>query len=261
MDAMTVRSGICLAVAIQLAACTGGPETPDEATPPTTASGHARMVAELARVAEQAARDNPYLGGDRVSELQGQLAELPPSAPAARRTWLLSTLGLEELRVGQTDDAIERFNEALAVAEGLDDTRRDSSARLITYYLGVAFMRRGETDNCVARHTSDSCILPIRGGGVHVDQAGSREAIAHFLQVLEASPPESAIRQVIVNRGFLSASDARVHFGLGAAERADISVVWPSGTRQTWSGVPADSWVRLAEGRSQAEIREAREFP
>ena len=49
-------------------------------------------------------------------------------------------------------------------------------------------MRLGETRNCVALHTSDSCILPIRPEGVHVDQAGSRKTIVVLTELLAEDP-------------------------------------------------------------------------
>jgi len=46
---------------------------------------------------------------------------------------------------------------------------------------------------------------------------------------------------------YLSSSDKRVHFGLGAAEKADIRILWPSGTRQNLNGVRADQFVQVKE--------------
>ncbi len=48
---------------------------------------------------------------------------------------------------------------------------------------------------------------------------------------------------------YLSASDPRLHFGLGAARRADrVEVRWPSGRRDTYEGLAADAGYRLREG-------------
>jgi hypothetical protein len=46
-----------------------------------------------------------------------------------------------------------------------------------------------------------------------------------------------------------SASDPRVHFGLGDATQADIEIRWPSGGVQTLKGVPADQIVEVDEDR------------
>ena len=44
-----------------------------------------------------------------------------------------------------------------------------------------------------------------------------------------------------------SASDKRVHFGLGDAVKADVEVDWPSGARQTVRDVPVDRFMSLIE--------------
>ena len=50
-------------------------------------------------------------------------------------------------------------------------------------------------------------------------------------------------------RGYLSASDLRVHFGLGAATHAGrLEVTWPGGARQTVRDVPADRVLTVREG-------------
>lgn len=46
---------------------------------------------------------------------------------------------------------------------------------------------------------------------------------------------------------YLSASDKRLHFGLGAAETAKIEIAWPSGVRQTLNDVHADQFLEVRE--------------
>jgi enediyne biosynthesis protein E4 len=46
---------------------------------------------------------------------------------------------------------------------------------------------------------------------------------------------------------YLSASDKRLHFGLGAAERAKVEVWWPSGQHQTLNEVRADQFLEVRE--------------
>jgi hypothetical protein len=47
--------------------------------------------------------------------------------------------------------------------------------------------------------------------------------------------------------GYLSASDKRLHFGLGTAEKAKVEIVWPSGTHQTLNDVHADQFLEVRE--------------
>ena len=46
---------------------------------------------------------------------------------------------------------------------------------------------------------------------------------------------------------YLSASDKRVHFGLGDVKKADIEIWWPSGARQRLSGVDVDRFLNVEE--------------
>jgi len=46
---------------------------------------------------------------------------------------------------------------------------------------------------------------------------------------------------------YISASDKRLHFGLGAAEAARVEVRWPSGTHQLLENVKADQFLEVRE--------------
>ena len=45
-----------------------------------------------------------------------------------------------------------------------------------------------------------------------------------------------------------SVSDRRLHFGLGAAEFADLEIRWPNGRKESVAKVPADQLVVIREG-------------
>ena len=46
---------------------------------------------------------------------------------------------------------------------------------------------------------------------------------------------------------YLSASDKRLHFGLGTAEKAKVEIAWPSGARQILNDVQADQFLEVRE--------------
>ncbi|HZP82676.1 MAG TPA: CRTAC1 family protein [Chthonomonadaceae bacterium] len=52
---------------------------------------------------------------------------------------------------------------------------------------------------------------------------------------------------------YLSANDLRVHFGLGAATQAEVTVRWPSGREEHLAGLAADRIWTLREGSGKAE--------
>ena len=51
---------------------------------------------------------------------------------------------------------------------------------------------------------------------------------------------------------YLSASDARVHFGLGAATTATLTVRWPDGHTDRYPNLAADRILTLREGAKGA---------
>lgn len=54
---------------------------------------------------------------------------------------------------------------------------------------------------------------------------------------------------------FYSANDLRLHFGLGAAESADLEVRWPSGARESFTNVAANRLITIQEGKGIVSSR------
>jgi hypothetical protein len=72
-------------------------------------------------------------------------------------------------------------------------------------------------------------------------------------RVAAMRPGQSILwRRALTDGSYLSASDVRVHFGLGAARSITLLVEWPDGLREKWDGVAADSRVSLREGTGRA---------
>jgi hypothetical protein len=55
-------------------------------------------------------------------------------------------------------------------------------------------------------------------------------------------------QEVTAQSSFYSANDRRLHFGLGAAASADLTIRWPSGIEEKLSNVAADQLVVVREG-------------
>jgi hypothetical protein len=79
---------------------------------------------------------------------------------------------------------------------------------------------------------------------------GKRTAIGARVTVLAG--PLRRFQDVIGVNGYLSQGDTRAHFGLGAAEKADlVQVRWPDGTTDEWRDVKADQVLRVEQGKKQ----------
>jgi hypothetical protein len=64
-------------------------------------------------------------------------------------------------------------------------------------------------------------------------------------------------RRVGTDGSYLSASDARVYFGLGPSTRIDrVIVEWPDSVREYWTGIASDRTVMLRRGTGKVEARE-----
>ena len=55
-------------------------------------------------------------------------------------------------------------------------------------------------------------------------------------------------QEVSAQSSFYSANDRRLHFGLGSATVADLTIRWPNGLTETIPGVEADHLVVIREG-------------
>jgi len=79
-----------------------------------------------------------------------------------------------------------------------------------------------------------------------VGKKSNRDGIGAKIEVAAAGRKQQAER--IAGSGYLSQDDARVHFGLGAAARADtVTITWPSGKVQTLRDVAGDRVVTVEE--------------
>ena len=161
-----------------------------EITPEQARSSHERMVSTLARVAERTGEEHPYLGSFEARRLEQQLSTLPADASVQTRSSLNYRLGIALLYLGREREAIARLDSARSLYMALP-VRDPAVASELDFRLGLAYLRLGETENCCLRFTPDSCILPIRAGGIHKVEEGSRRAAAHFREVLSDAPPGS----------------------------------------------------------------------
>ncbi|MCA8951235.1 MAG: CRTAC1 family protein [Planctomycetes bacterium] len=150
------------------------------------ALSHARMVEELAAVGVASARDNPYFGTAKAAALRAELAAGGAAAPWRLR---LDT-GIAELRLGNERRGLEILTE---LCDGLREGRiaGDFVANLAAnFYLGVGYLRLGETANCCRRPGAESCILPLAEPAQHSDREGSENAIRYLLVVLANTAPD-----------------------------------------------------------------------
>jgi hypothetical protein len=79
-----------------------------------------------------------------------------------------------------------------------------------------------------------------------VGVASNRSAIGARVQARYGSRTQA--QEVTAQSSFYSANDRRLHFGLGPATSADLTIRWPNGATEKISGVEADQLVVVREG-------------
>ncbi len=154
---------------------------------PTPArQGHERMLEVLAACAAQAAHDNVFFGEDKLREQRASLTRLGEAAP-----WRLRLdVGIGEIRFGNEGAGIDVLTAARELMQQGKIEFDHDAAVAVSFHLGVAWMRYAETHNCCAKPTTETCILPLRGSGVHADKEGATKAANLFVEVLNNSAPD-----------------------------------------------------------------------
>ena len=80
-----------------------------------------------------------------------------------------------------------------------------------------------------------------------VGTTSNRSAIGARVRALTGAVAQ--VQEVRGGGSYLSQSDLRVHFGLGAAARVDrLEVRWPNGSTELWTDVKVDQVLTLTEG-------------
>ena len=150
-----------------------------------------RMVERLARLPETSdALVNPYLAG-KAAEIYR--ARLDAARTPRERLDLTMQYATALLNDGQSAAALRALEDYDRL---LNDPGVTPTLELATKFFetkAVAFLRLGEQENCLLNHNADSCLLPIRGGGVHVRPDGSRGALRVLNEWLEIAPNPNAI--------------------------------------------------------------------
>lgn len=63
--------------------------------------------------------------------------------------------------------------------------------------LGVAWLRKGEWDNCISNHNARSCIFPLTPAARHKMQEGSRRAFDLFTEFLKLEPDDLEVHWLL----------------------------------------------------------------
>ena len=174
-----------LLAALAVSACTG-----ERAGVPM-----AERLAAAAEASDQA--ENLYANRARAAHLARLLeGETDP----ARRLNLRFQHAIEELRAGASERAVQALRAIyrdIAEAPFLSEAQKHSLVRQIYPYIGLAYLRVGEQENCLDGHTVASCIFPIRAAGVYERTRGPEAALMIYGNLLKREPDHLTARWLL----------------------------------------------------------------
>ena len=108
-------------------------------------------------------------------------------------------LGNELLWDGRSSEAQKRCEIAhnLIAVSTMPPDRKFRFLGQVLNLMALCYMRMGEQQNCIAQHSADSCIFPIRGSGVHTATEPSRTAVSVLNEILSRDPLDMRSRWLL----------------------------------------------------------------
>ncbi|MDX2037154.1 MAG: CRTAC1 family protein [Isosphaeraceae bacterium] len=162
-------------------------------------SGYELAYGFTAPIADRASLDEIYAASEGRSA-RGMKAistaieridasNLPPERKAEQRAIQQMLMGILAMYDAEFPEADRRFARAVEDNPAISRKLR----RNIEVLRGVAWLRQGELDNCVACVGPSSCIFPLAPSAVHLEKRGSTRAIEFFERYLAEEPSDLGV--------------------------------------------------------------------
>jgi hypothetical protein len=152
----------------------------------------------------------------------------------------------------ETIDHMLHYKETPLLALNKDGRfeRADSGITMAIAGRGAAFgdlNNDGWQDVVVSTLGGEPLVLMNRGGAGHWLNITLRGTRSNRDGLGARVVVNGQTRIATTSGSYVSASDKRLHFGLGPAETAKVEVYWPSGAHQTLEGVKANQFLEIKE--------------
>ena len=160
----------------------------------TELKSHQEMIRILSEKSEMVNPEiNLYANKKRLAWLQNQIVDDHISAALQHQ----SVIANEMLNAGYTQQSIDQYNDVLYTIDSLKINPPESFMTAIQDLLAITHFRHGEETNCLDGHNAESCIMPIRGAGIHRNKNNAEIAINIYNSLLEKNPKDYVYRWLI----------------------------------------------------------------
>ena len=152
-------------------------------------SSNAKMAKRLADIATNTnVEQNRYVNQRRLEQLVDRYKK---GDHRGRPLELLMEIATEQIRAGLSKEGIATLAHVQLVMKKNRITPDARQRSMMRYFMATGYLRLAEQTNCVAHHGYDSCLMPIRGSGIHTDKRASRAAIKVLAEELVEFPRSS----------------------------------------------------------------------
>lgn len=115
----------------------------------------------------------------------------------ADRFTVQQQMAVEMLNAGDSEGAMNALEALRKLSSEQKQPLPAAAARQLGEWLGLAYLRLGEQENCAHMHGQKACIFPIRGSGVHTLPRGAQGAVREFSALLEKNPNDYESRWLL----------------------------------------------------------------
>ncbi|MCA9753399.1 MAG: VCBS repeat-containing protein, partial [Gemmatimonadetes bacterium] len=161
----------------------------------------------------------PYANLDRAQALAADV----PTGPFDQVVLHHLRVSLQRLGGGDAEGALSRLNGVRKLLEQTPDVP-PGLWKVFWETYGIAALRLGEQKNCLGHHGAESCVLPLRGGGVHMEPGPANVARNCFLRCLEEFGDPTVADRWLLNIAAMA------------------TATWPDGVPEQWR-VPPETFA------------------
>ena len=134
-----------------------------------------------------------YISSKILKTMDDKIAK----ATGTEKIDLQSQKAIYLLRFGETESSISLFESLLEmVSKGSNEYAR-SMKNYLNKKLAIAYMRKGEQENCLANHNDESCIIPISKKAQHKLREGSEKTIEVLTELLKQNPADKETQYLL----------------------------------------------------------------
>ena len=131
-------------------------------------------------------RNHPYESAQKLKLLRQEIENA--KAANSLQPNLYIEYGINLLDAGHSQEAIDVFEDIMnRMPENKAITQTNKG---LHDALALGYLRLGEQLNCQENHSTESCLFPIKGNGIHTNKAGSQKAIDIYKNILALFPQD-----------------------------------------------------------------------